>query len=194
MTNMLELSHYENRYREDCLALFDSNVPKFFGTSERDEFARFLEKFPASYLVGHEHGAVVAAGGYAPHRTEPGSWILCWGMVAARRHRQGLGQVLLEARLRLLAATPQIKAIYLNTSQHSAGFFERSGFTITRTIPDGHAPRIDLCEMKLAAGKLQKCRVGRKRRIERHVPMTVIFPPLIKPDGRFSRIRLSEFH
>ena len=24
--------------------------------------------------------------------------------------------------------------------------------------------------------------------------MTVCFPPLIKPDGRFSRIRLSEFH
>jgi hypothetical protein len=23
--------------------------------------------------------------------------------------------------------------------------------------------------------------------------MTVVFPPLIKPDGRFSRIRLSEF-
>jgi hypothetical protein len=24
--------------------------------------------------------------------------------------------------------------------------------------------------------------------------MTIYFPPLIKPDGRFSRIRLSEFH
>jgi hypothetical protein len=36
-------------------------------------------------------------------------------------------------------------------------------------------------------------RVGGKRRIERPRPMTVCFPPLIKPDRRFSRIRLSEF-
>ena len=163
---MLELSPYDDRHRKDCFALFDSNVPKFFGASERDEFAHFLEKFPASYLLGREHGTVVAAGGYAPHRTEPGSWILCWGMVDARRHRQGLGRILLEARLRLLSAMPQINAIYLNTSQHSAGFFERSGFTITRTILDGHAPGIDLYEMKLATGALQKSRAepGRVQR------------------------------
>ena len=35
-------------------------------------------------------------------------------------------------------------------------------------------------------------RVGRSRRNERHVPMTVRLRPLIKPDGRISRIRLSE--
>jgi hypothetical protein len=35
-------------------------------------------------------------------------------------------------------------------------------------------------------------RVGRRRRVERHQPMTVKLRPLIKLDGRISRIRLSE--
>src|SRR5437016_211446 len=35
-------------------------------------------------------------------------------------------------------------------------------------------------------------RVGRSRRGERQKPMTVRLRPLIKPDGRISRIRLSE--
>ena len=35
-------------------------------------------------------------------------------------------------------------------------------------------------------------RVGRSRRGERHLPMTVRLRPLNKPDGRISRIRLSE--
>src|SRR5439155_15728224 len=35
-------------------------------------------------------------------------------------------------------------------------------------------------------------RVGRSRRVERLAPMTVRLRPLIKPDGRISRIRLSE--
>ena len=37
-----------------------------------------------------------------------------------------------------------------------------------------------------------RSRVGRSRRIERLGPMTVRLRPLIKPDGRISRIRLSE--
>src|SRR5207302_7693299 len=37
-----------------------------------------------------------------------------------------------------------------------------------------------------------RSRVGRSRWIERQLPMTIRLRPLIKPDGRISRIRLSE--
>ena len=42
------------------------------------------------------------------------------------------------------------------------------------------------------SGPKPRSRVGRSRRSERHAPTTVRLRPLIKPDGRISRIRLSE--
>src|ERR1035437_3492058 len=56
--------------------------------------------------------------------------------------------------------------------------------------PRGRSP-LDT-PLVLACGDSSVSRVGRSRRVERQAPMTVRLRPLIKPDGRISRIRLSE--
>ena len=131
------IEHYRPDHREACLALFDSNVPRFFRAEERGDFERFLESPPGPYLVGRIDGEIVAAGGYAEDQSQAGVWVLCWGMVAAPLHQQGLGRTLLHARLEALSEVPGLREVRINTSQHTSGFFERFGFTVTEIEQDG---------------------------------------------------------
>lgn len=47
-----------------------------------------------------------------------------------------------------LRAIPGIKEIVIRTSQFTEEFYSRAGFLATRRVPDGHAPGIDLVEMR----------------------------------------------
>ncbi|MFB9904024.1 GNAT family N-acetyltransferase [Allokutzneria oryzae] len=132
----------------EVLAVFDSNVPRYFDTAERAEFAEFLDGFAEHYLVGRENGQVIACGGHAPHRSRPDTWTLCWGMVHSEHHRRGLGARLLTARLDDIASHGPATVV-LATSQHSAGFFERHGFITEKITPDGFAEGIDQYDMRL---------------------------------------------
>lgn len=151
---MMRLTQYEQRDREDCLRLFDSNVPLFFAAHERAEFAAFLNQLPGVYLVGRINGVLVAAGGHSPDPGRSGVWTLCWGMVERRRHRQGLGRALLEARLRMIAADPDAVAVTLSTSQHSTGFFEHLGFRVEKVVPQGFAEHIDQYDLRMDRAEL----------------------------------------
>ena len=131
---------YGPEHRRTCLALFDSNVPRFFRAEERGEFERFLDALPGPYLVGRLDGKVIAAGGYAEDGRGTGSWILCWGMVASRLRNQGFGRMLLDARLAALNELAGFRQVRINTSQHTRGFFERFGFHVTEIEQDGFGP------------------------------------------------------
>ena len=149
----MRVRDYTSDDRDACLAVFDSNVPRFFVPREREEFAAFLDALPGPYFVVEDDtGAVVGCGGYA---VEPGTKDahLCWGIAARGRHGTGLGRLLLDARLervRADAADGSIEAIALDTSQHTRGFYERRGFRVERVTPDGYAPGLDRCDMRLA--------------------------------------------
>lgn len=134
--------------RDACLGLFDSNVPRFFAAEEREEFAGFLDTLAWPYSVIERNGRIVACGG---HALEPdGETVsLCWGMVEQGLHRQGVGRILTEARLAAARAEPGATRVRLNTSQHTAGFYERFGFATQAVVADGHAPGIDSHEMLL---------------------------------------------
>lgn len=145
----MRIRDYTPADREACLAVFDSNVPKYFVVPEREQFAGFLAALPGPYLVlEDEDGTVVGCGG---HAREPGTALakLCWGMVRQDRHRTGLGQLLLDARLARASADPDVDAVGLDTSQHTRGFYERIGFRTERVVPDGYAPGLDRCDMRL---------------------------------------------
>lgn len=138
--------------REACLAVFDSNVPEFFVSPERPAFAAFLDALPGPYLVVEDpSGTLVGCAGYA---VEPGTTRadLCWGMVRRERHGTGLGRLLLEERLARIRADPGVDAVRLDTSQHTRGFYEQYGFVAEQVVPDGYAPGLDRCEMRLRLG------------------------------------------
>lgn len=135
--------------REGCLAVFDSNVPAFFVPEEREAFEAFLSDLPGPYLVlEDEGGRVVACGGYA---AEPGSGTvdLCWGMVRRVAQGSGLGRRLTEARMARIRRDRSARRVAVRTSQRTRGFYERLGFETVRVVPDGFAPGLDRCEMRL---------------------------------------------
>lgn len=133
-----------------CLEIFDSNVPGFFTPAERDEFRQDMESAdsPMPYLLLLRDGEPVACGGLILGTTGRNA-SLSWGMVARAHHRQGLGARLLQARLDMARSIPGLTEVTLSTSQHSRGFYARSGFTLLRSIPDGFGPGMARCDMIL---------------------------------------------
>lgn len=157
----MRVRDYTTADRSACQAVFDSNVPKYFVTPEREEFAAFLDALPGPYLVIEaEDGAVLGCGG---HSLEPGTTTarLCWGMVRRDRHGTGLGQLLLQSRLERAHADLAAEAVELHTSQHTRGFYERVGFRTERVTPDGYAPGLDRCDMRLALCDLDPATTAR---------------------------------
>lgn len=148
----MRVRDYTAADRGVCLAVFQSNVPAFFVPAERDEFASFLDELPGPYLmIEDEGGRVVGCGGYA---LEPGTTqaSFCWGMVARERHGTGLGRLLLHERMARIRSDPSVTVVALHTSHHTRGFYERAGFVTERVVPDGYAPGLDRCDMRLVLG------------------------------------------
>jgi N-acetylglutamate synthase-like GNAT family acetyltransferase len=139
--------------RDACLAVLDSNTPDFFLSQERRHFEEFLEHLNCSYFVMEQESAIVGCGGYVI--TEDMSVArLVWGMVHRDWLRQGLGRFLLLFRLREVTKAGGVQTIRLETSQHSAPFFESQGFKVVRVTKDGRAEGLDRVELTM---KLTVC-------------------------------------
>ena len=157
----LEIRAYQNRDREACLRVFDSNLPMFFAPDEREEFALYLddpiERGPdAEYLVLEMMNTIVACGGFYVANHEAG---LAWGMVAQHHHREGFGKRLLLERLRRIAARPAAKAILLDTSQRSQGFFARLGFEVVKITEDDYDVGLHRVDMRLELNAETRTRI-----------------------------------
>lgn len=129
-----------------CLAIFESNIPEYVASSEQPEFERFLEARESPFFVAVEApNSVVACGGYYFDRKRLAG--LTWGMVHRRRHRGGIGTLILKHRLAMIEASGAVPIVRVNTSQFSRGFFERHGFSVVSVVADGYASGIDRIEM-----------------------------------------------
>lgn len=147
----MEIRPYSQADRAACLAVFDSNVPRFFAPGERGDFERFLEALATPYFVMEHDGAIVGCGGYALGAEAA---TLTWGLIQASLHRNGLGRFLLMYRLREIGKAGAAAVVRLSTSQHSAGFFEKQGFRAGAIEKDGYGAGLDRIEM---ARKIAVC-------------------------------------
>lgn len=145
----MNIRTYQTADYAGCLAIFDSNVPQFFAPHERAEFAEFLAKSTDPYfVVVDERDRIIGCGGYYLNRSHATAG-LTWGMVASRLHRQGVGRFLLLARLQRIAQEPTVTTVFINTSQHSYGFFAKVGFVVAAIIENGFAEGLDEYKMAL---------------------------------------------
>lgn len=130
-----------------CLALFQTNCPKYFHPDEQAEFEAFLLDLPGPYmLLHHESLGVVGCGGYAFNQSDH-SADLCWGIIHGDYHNQGLGKALLQERLDRIQLNPDITHIKLSTSQKTEGFFQHYTFNTEQRIHNGVAPGLDSVAM-----------------------------------------------
>jgi GNAT superfamily N-acetyltransferase len=145
----LQLHAYrEANHREACIAIFKSNVPRYFRSHEFDEFLNFLDAVQCHYFVVTLDEQVRACGGFG---VREGSSVadLCWGMAHADYHGQGIGTFLLFARLFKIATETNATAVRLGTCQLTDGFFQRFGFAIQSLTTDGLAEGLDDVQMQM---------------------------------------------
>ncbi|RMP26525.1 GNAT family acetyltransferase [Pseudomonas coronafaciens pv. atropurpurea] len=143
------LRPYTLAHRDLCLAIFDSNVPRFFDPVEREQFSSFLMAPLGHYFVVERDAEVVACGGYLV-LSDPSVAELTWGMVHRECHGSGLGRFLTQARLQAMRLVPGVTRAFINSSQHVQGFYSTLGFAVTGIEADGHGRGIDSVKMELA--------------------------------------------
>lgn len=143
---VVQIRPYVAADRHACIAVFRSNLPRYFDNSELPEFEAFLENPIGDYFVLQLDGSVVACGGCY---VRDGIGRLSWGMVSRENHRTSIGTTLLAWRIDQLFLLPEISEIAIDTSQHTAGFFIRHGFCTTQQVTDGFGAGIDQVSMSL---------------------------------------------
>lgn len=61
----MKIINYTKIFREDCIKIFKSNLPKFFAMEELPFFEDFLDQYTKeNYFVVKMDGQVVANGGF----------------------------------------------------------------------------------------------------------------------------------
>ncbi len=106
---------------------------------EREDYQRFLVKLPGTYLVVEsDAGRILACGGYA--QDSETTAVLTYGMVHADHHRQSIGTVLLQERLKRIRKHLDVPKVVVNTTQLTEGFFVQFGFQTEIVTPDQYAP------------------------------------------------------
>jgi GNAT superfamily N-acetyltransferase len=140
---------YTSVFRERCIEIFKSNLPKFFAPEELQLFADFLDHdIEDDYYVVQEDGLVLACGGiFLDEGTDEAG--LSWGMVHAEHHLKGIGKLFTQYRIDLLKKVYPGKNYKIDTSQHTAGFYEKNGFKTVGIVPDGFGKGIDKYMMKM---------------------------------------------
>ena len=146
--NGLKFRPYQAEDNGRCVEIFMSNTPRYFGVEEADEFRQFLEALPCAYFVATQDDEIVACGGHGYHGKKQ-AVALCWGMVRADLHKQGLGKFMLIERLKQIFTDFGETVVQINTSQHSQGFFERYGFQVKEVTQNYFAPGLHRVDMEL---------------------------------------------
>ena len=146
--NGLKFRPYQAEDNGRCVEIFMSNTPRYFGVEEADEFRQFLETLPCAYFVATQNDEIVACGGHGYHGKKQ-AVVLCWGMVRADLHKQGLGKFMLIERLKQIFKDFGETVVQINTSQHSQGFFERYGFQVKEVTQNYFAPGLHRVDMEL---------------------------------------------
>ncbi|MBI0476473.1 GNAT family N-acetyltransferase [Sphingomonas sp. MA1305] len=140
---------YDPADRAAVLAIFDSNLPEYFGAGDREWLEETLDDPDGPAFVVTVDGAAAAFGGYElwEHYNKA---LLYWGMASRRFHRAGLGRLLLFARLAhaAQAAEPATRWVTVDTSPRVAPFFERCGFETTAVWPQGYRSGMTMHELR----------------------------------------------
>jgi predicted GNAT family N-acyltransferase len=147
----MKIRDYNAADLESVVAVFRSNIPKYFGPGEEQGLRDFLanENYTEDYVVGELDGEIVGCGGIGLNEDETVS--LCWGMVRKDHLGTGLGKQLTEFRIRKATEKFPGRPLVTSTSQHTEGFYKKVGFQTLEHTPNGFGPGIDICKMRREA-------------------------------------------
>ena len=143
------IRNYQTADFEQVIHIFDSNIPHFFAVAEKPLFVDFIKENDSPYFVIEENRQIIAAGGYAyDHREGREIVVFSWGMVEQSQHKKGFGKMLTLYRLQQIAKDARGLPLILETSQHTAVFYQKMGFEIITITKNGLSLGLDSVKME----------------------------------------------
>lgn len=145
MSTALTFRKYTANDLDAVVAVFRSNIPKYFSPPEESGLIEYLSSPDLDYWIGEIGGEPICVGGIAMNAD--GTVSLCWGMVHNHHLGTGVGRELTKFRIKRSSKRFGNAPMFTSTSQHTSGFYEKFGFRVVDHKPDGFAPGIDICSM-----------------------------------------------
>ena len=149
----ISIREYSSMDKDECMEAFKTNVPKFFSDQEVLDFADFLERIEKGiddipFYVLNYRGKVIGCGGYAKNQNSE-VFTLAWGLIHNDLHKKGFGEKLLSYRLQEIKRLYKNSSVIVDTTQHSAGFFEKYGFITKKETKNYYAQGMHRIDMEL---------------------------------------------
>ena len=141
------IREYKSIDKNAVLELIRLNIPKYFASSEEDDFSRYLDSEIELYYVLFFDKKLVGCGGinFADNMT---TGKISWDIVHPAYQGKSLGTKLLNHRIEKLRNISSIKKIIVRTSQLVYKFYEKQGFVLLEVKKDYWADGLDMYKME----------------------------------------------
>ncbi|MCX6186597.1 MAG: GNAT family N-acetyltransferase [Bacteroidetes bacterium] len=150
----IRIREFEIQDKEACLIAFDSNVPLFFTKNEVNDFSHFLDTFQNKPIANKTYfyavileNEVIGCGGFGD-KENVGIVSLAWGLIHKDFHNKGFGEQLLKYRLERIERIYSMKSVFVDTTQHTYGFFEKYGFVVSKITDNYYEKGMHRYEME----------------------------------------------
>ena len=129
------------------LELIRLNIPKYFASSEEDDFSRYLDSEIELYYVLLFDKKLVGCGGinFSDNRM---TGKISWDILHPEYQGKSLGTYLLEYRIKKLKSIDSVQRITVRTSQLAYKFYEKRGFELLEVKKDYWARGFDMYRME----------------------------------------------
>ena len=153
MDSVIVIRKYKPEDRTALLQIIKNNTPKYFAETEIEDYKTYLEEEIQDYFVAELDDKIIAGAGINYDRDKQIAKI-SWDIVDIGFHKQGIGSLLLNHRLEIIANRKNIKSIIVRTSQHAYAFYEKNGFKLLERHKDYWAEGFDMYKMSLPKNKI----------------------------------------
>ena len=147
MDNLIMIREYESIDKNAVLELIRLNIPKYFASSEEDDFSRYLDSEIELYYVLLFDKKLVGCGGinFSDNRM---TGKISWDILHPEYQGKSLGTYLLEYRIKKLKSIDSVQRITVRTSQLAYKFYEKRGFELLEVKKDYWARGFDMYRME----------------------------------------------
>ena len=133
--------------KDAVMNLIRLNTPAFFAEAEAEDLSRYLDTETELYYVLIIGGKTVGCGGI--NFAEDGTvGKISWDIIHPDYQGKSLGTKLLEYRINVLRAMPDIQRITVRTSQLAYKFYEKQGFVLKEIRQNYWAKGFDMYAMQ----------------------------------------------
>lgn len=139
---------YTTEDKPKVIELLRQNIPKYFDPSEESDYENYLYNEVEEYFVYEQNFEIIGAGGinYFP---EEKLARISWDMINPKSQGNGIGKELVQYRINLLNADPNIELIVVRTTQLVYKFYEKMGFGLEKVEKNFWAKGFDLYQMQM---------------------------------------------